>query len=200
MEAQPLFTKWSDVLFQDVMISQSREIRVLIFQTLCTLAGTSAATLLPRSRYMSNERTIRSFLQPISRLRDTASLNSYRLANRGPEVVDKSPIRNVRTRYPTGQWYTDAKTVTSCATTLGLLLMTLRQSDLWTDTSTGIVNFIIFNNCIDLGKSKMFGFEVYKRTNKLVSLNCKDKCNCLSALSGPLSHYTSILAKVCASD
>ena len=58
-----------------------------IFQSLWNLAGTSAA-LLPRC--LSNFRAIRPLQHPISRLRDFTRFGvktSYRLVNRGPEVV-----------------------------------------------------------------------------------------------------------------
>ena len=55
-----------------------------LFQSLCNLAGTSAA-LLPRC--LSNFRAIRPLQHPISRLRDFTRFGgktSYRLVNRGP--------------------------------------------------------------------------------------------------------------------
>ena len=58
-----------------------------LFQSLCNLAGTSAA-LLPRC--LSNFRAIRPLQHPISRLRDFTGFGgktSYRLVNRGPEKV-----------------------------------------------------------------------------------------------------------------
>ena len=49
----PLFTKWADVLLQDLVKSQRREIRVKLFWSLWNLAGTSAAAL---HRCLSNFR------------------------------------------------------------------------------------------------------------------------------------------------
>ena len=61
---------------------------IKLFQSLWNLAGTSAA-LLPRC--LSNFRAIRPLQHPISRLRDFTRFGgktSYRLVNRGPEVVN----------------------------------------------------------------------------------------------------------------
>ena len=108
-----------------------------LFQSLWNLAGTSAA-LLPRC--LSNFRAIRPLQHPISRLRDFTRFGgktSYRLVNRGPELVQVTAWRLFRGKIL-------AKTV------LPYCRMNLYKTDLYKQFESMVLSWICIWTCLQI--------------------------------------------------
>ena len=78
----PLFTKWTDVLPQDLVMSRSREIRVSAFPFALKSDRHISSSAAEMAVKLQSDKSLQ---HPISRLRDFTRFGLYRSVNRGPD-------------------------------------------------------------------------------------------------------------------